>query len=339
MEGRASLLLLPQQRRRDARAAGGGREGLRHRHVARRHARVPEAAGEVGSEQGAGRLRRQALARVQFASALAVAERHGKAASHRSRRRRRSCWSPIRRPTARGQLDQSQSLGSPATYGTIIATWSARIDADRVGHAARQLHDRAGRSLDSRPHAGERARCRRDRPRAGTGERRDGREPAPHLPEHPAHRPVARRRLGTIRHRRAAGLRHRDGRARAQLARSRAAPRAIGVSRGRIERSDRERQSSISSRSSGPTAAGRRRRGRRIRRATRSASRRPAGRCSRCCSKSYTEARNHGITETLLDPTRCFCASELLCFCACSYRTTNGISVFSGSPLLSVRSN
>ena len=43
-------------------------------------------------------------------------------------------------------------------------------------------------------------------------------------------RPVAGRRLGTVRHRRAAGVRHRDRRARAQLARSRAAPRAIGVS-------------------------------------------------------------------------------------------------------------
>ena len=159
VEGRASLLLVPQQRRRHARAAGGGREGLRHRHVARRHARVPEAAGEMGSEQGAERLRRQDAR----ASAVRERARRGRASRqgrlHRSRRRPPSCSSPIRSRTARGQLDQSQSLGSPATYGTIIATWSARTDADRVGHAARQLHDRAGRPVDSRPHAGERARC------------------------------------------------------------------------------------------------------------------------------------------------------------------------------------
>ena len=59
VEGRAPVLLVPQQRRRHARAAGRGIEGLRHRHVTRRHPRVPEAAGDVGPEQGAERLRRQ----------------------------------------------------------------------------------------------------------------------------------------------------------------------------------------------------------------------------------------------------------------------------------------
>lgn len=65
------------------------------------------------------------LARVQFASALAVAERHGKAAS--------TDVEPAAKLLVADQqadgswaLDQSQSIASPATYGPIIATWSAR---------------------------------------------------------------------------------------------------------------------------------------------------------------------------------------------------------------------
>ena len=63
---------------------------------------------------------------MQFASALAVAERHGKARDAPISRRPRSCCVADQKADGSWKLDQSQSLGSPATYGTIIATWSAR---------------------------------------------------------------------------------------------------------------------------------------------------------------------------------------------------------------------
>ena len=65
------------------------------------------------------------LAKIQFASALAVAERHGKAASTDLEAAARLLVAE-QKPDGSWQLDSSQSLGSPATYGTIIATWSAR---------------------------------------------------------------------------------------------------------------------------------------------------------------------------------------------------------------------
>lgn len=65
------------------------------------------------------------LARVQFASALAVAERHGKAASTDLEAAAKLLVAD-QKPDGSWTLDQSQSLGSPATYGAIIATWSAR---------------------------------------------------------------------------------------------------------------------------------------------------------------------------------------------------------------------
>ena len=65
------------------------------------------------------------LAKIQFASALAVAERHGKAASTDLEAAAKML---VTEQQADGswQLDNSQSIGSPATYGTLIATWSAR---------------------------------------------------------------------------------------------------------------------------------------------------------------------------------------------------------------------
>lgn len=65
------------------------------------------------------------LAKIQFASALAVAERHGKAASSDLEAAAKLL---VAEQHANGywELDSSQSLGSPATYGTLIATWSAR---------------------------------------------------------------------------------------------------------------------------------------------------------------------------------------------------------------------
>jgi hypothetical protein len=67
----------------------------------------------------------KALARVQFASALALAERHGKAASTDVEAAAKLLVAD-QHADGSWQLDQSQSLGSPATYGTLIATWSAR---------------------------------------------------------------------------------------------------------------------------------------------------------------------------------------------------------------------
>ena len=65
------------------------------------------------------------LARVQFASALAVAERHGKAASTDIDQAAKMLIAD-QKADGSWTLDQSQSIASPATYGTIIATWSAR---------------------------------------------------------------------------------------------------------------------------------------------------------------------------------------------------------------------
>jgi len=65
------------------------------------------------------------LARVQFASALAVAERYGRAAST-DLEAAAKLLAADQQADGSWTLDQSHSLGSPATYGTLIATWSAR---------------------------------------------------------------------------------------------------------------------------------------------------------------------------------------------------------------------
>ena len=65
------------------------------------------------------------LARVQFAAALAVAERHGKAASTDLEQAAKLLVGD-QKADGSWTLDQSQSIASPATYGSIIATWSAR---------------------------------------------------------------------------------------------------------------------------------------------------------------------------------------------------------------------
>ena len=65
------------------------------------------------------------LARIQFASALAVAERYGKAASTDLAAAAKLLVAD-QQADGSWQLDKSQSLGSPATYGTILATASAR---------------------------------------------------------------------------------------------------------------------------------------------------------------------------------------------------------------------
>lgn len=65
------------------------------------------------------------LARIQFASALAVAERYGKAASTDLDAAAKLLVAD-QQADGSWQLDNSHSLGSPATYGTILATASAR---------------------------------------------------------------------------------------------------------------------------------------------------------------------------------------------------------------------
>lgn len=67
----------------------------------------------------------KALARVQFASALAVAERHGKAASTDLQAAAKLLVAD-QKADGSWTLADSQSLGSPTTYGPVIATWSAR---------------------------------------------------------------------------------------------------------------------------------------------------------------------------------------------------------------------
>lgn len=67
----------------------------------------------------------KALARVQFASALAAAERHGRAAPTELDAAAKLLVAD-QKADGSWTLDGSQSLGSPVTYGPIIATWSAR---------------------------------------------------------------------------------------------------------------------------------------------------------------------------------------------------------------------
>jgi len=67
----------------------------------------------------------KALARVQFTSALALAERYGKAPTAALEAAAKLLVAD-QKADGSWQLDQSESLGSPVTYGTILATWSAR---------------------------------------------------------------------------------------------------------------------------------------------------------------------------------------------------------------------
>ena len=93
------------------------------------------------------------LARVQFASALAVAHEHGRAA-------RSDLEEAVKlliddqKADGSWTLDQSQSIASPATYGTIVATWSARRSLVAAGlaasHAAISSADRWIRGLKPR---------------------------------------------------------------------------------------------------------------------------------------------------------------------------------------------
>ena len=65
------------------------------------------------------------LAKIQLASALAVAERHGKAASTDLEAAAKLLVAE-QKPDGSWEVDNSQSLGSAATSGTLIATWLAR---------------------------------------------------------------------------------------------------------------------------------------------------------------------------------------------------------------------
>ena len=244
----------------------------------------------MGSEQGAGRARRQG------ARARAVCERAGggraprQGRQHRSAKRRRSCSSPIRRPTDRGRSIQSQSLGSPATYGTIIATWSARStliasgmqpDNFTIVQADRWLRGLTSRTCSTRP---------RLILGAGAIERRDGREPAPNCAEHPAHRPGAERRLGAVRHRarrRSSTPRWRCSRSSTldvepRLARSTYRPEELkeAIAKGKTYLVSQQRPDGSWPETTRPAD----------RKATRSASRPRAGRCWRCSANT-----SHGI--------------------------------------------
>lgn len=67
----------------------------------------------------------QKLARIQFAGALAVAERHGKAASTDLAEAAKLL---VADQAADGSwaVDESSEPGGPTTYGAILATWAAR---------------------------------------------------------------------------------------------------------------------------------------------------------------------------------------------------------------------
>ena len=73
------------------------------------------------------------LARIQFAGALVDAMVAGRSRI-RIRSRRPPLWSRATSPpTGPGRLDASGSIGSPATYGTALATWAALRVLTRVG--------------------------------------------------------------------------------------------------------------------------------------------------------------------------------------------------------------
>jgi hypothetical protein len=67
----------------------------------------------------------KALARVQFAAALAIAVDYGRA-PRASIRDAAALLVADQKDDGSFQLDTSQSIGSPTTYGTTIATWLAR---------------------------------------------------------------------------------------------------------------------------------------------------------------------------------------------------------------------
>jgi hypothetical protein len=67
----------------------------------------------------------KALARVQFAAALAIAVDHGRA-PRASIRDAAALLVADQKDDGSFQLDTSQSIGSPTTYGTTVATWLAR---------------------------------------------------------------------------------------------------------------------------------------------------------------------------------------------------------------------
>ena len=85
---------------------------------------LKQPAGWNQSKAAAGFDDKQ-LARVQFASALAVAHEHGRAPRGDLEGAAKLLVAD-QQPDGSWTLDQSQSIASPATYGTIIATWSAR---------------------------------------------------------------------------------------------------------------------------------------------------------------------------------------------------------------------
>lgn len=72
------------------------------------------------------------LATIQFAGALAVAERHGKAAST-DLEAAAKLLAAAQQADGSWQLDDSHSVGSPAAYSALIATWSARTSLIAAG--------------------------------------------------------------------------------------------------------------------------------------------------------------------------------------------------------------
>ena len=180
------------------------------------------------------------LARVQFASALAVAERHGKAASTDVDQAAKQLVAD-QQADGSWTLDQSQSIASPATYGPIIATWSARttlissgmqpdnftiVQADRWfrGLAPENVIDAAGTLLGLDLASDVMADNLR---RTCLSIIRNGQSPEGG---------------GDLRHRQAAGVRHSDGGAGLEHARCGTAAGAIDLPPRRTQGSHQEGQ-------------------------------------------------------------------------------------------------
>jgi hypothetical protein len=85
------------------------------------------------SNRGDPRFSDQRLARIQFAAALADALRAGLLDDRAALREAAAAVAREQRPDGSWALDDTASLGAPATYGPFVATWLARRTLIQAG--------------------------------------------------------------------------------------------------------------------------------------------------------------------------------------------------------------
>ena len=232
------------------------------------------------------------LARIQFASALASMVAVGRATPD-ALDRAAALLVVHQQDDGSWRLSESQILGGATFYGTSLATAMARrsLAGARTDAVQRPLAKAGAWLRTTNPAAVLDASAvllglERDVDPAAVAQRQK-------VPRRAEARPGAGRRLGPVRHLAVGAVRHRacgagaGGRAERRSAVDLSLFRSRSATRRSIGRE------SISSALRIRTEAGRRRRGRRTERATRSASRRPPGRCWRCSSRTDRSTRGH----------------------------------------------